>query len=91
MSVSAERTWQVKVEQMRKMMEDNPYRPTALLLSALDETACKFMKPLLSPDSCSCSNQSAQNESEAVTNLHSSPQPVQIPRNRPVSRPDGLS
>lgn len=40
-TVSAERTWQMKVEEMRKMMKDNPYRPTALLLSALDETACK--------------------------------------------------
>lgn len=41
MNVSSERTWQMKVEQMRKMMEDSPYKPTALLLSALDETACK--------------------------------------------------
>lgn len=40
-NVSAERTWQMKVEEMRKIMKDNPYRPTALLLSALDETACK--------------------------------------------------
>lgn len=39
--VSAERTWQMKVEEMRMKMRDNPYRPTALLLSALDETACK--------------------------------------------------
>ncbi|XP_056898899.1 xaa-Pro aminopeptidase 2 [Takifugu flavidus] len=37
-----QRTWQMKVEQMRKMMEDSPYRPTALLLSALDETAWLF-------------------------------------------------
>lgn len=46
-NVSAERTWQMKVEQMRKMMEDSPYRPTALLLSALDETACKQPKYIL--------------------------------------------
>ncbi|CAF94931.1 unnamed protein product, partial [Tetraodon nigroviridis] len=37
-----QRTWQMKVEEMRKKMRDNPYRPTALLLSALDETAWLF-------------------------------------------------
>lgn len=40
-NVSPDRTWQMKVEQIRKIMEESPYRPTALLLSALDETACK--------------------------------------------------
>lgn len=43
MRVSTERTWQMKVEHMRKMMADSPYKPTALLLSALDETACKWL------------------------------------------------
>lgn len=37
----AERSWQIKVEEIRVMMRDNPYKPTALLLSALDETACE--------------------------------------------------
>lgn len=37
----AERSWQTKVEEIRVMMRDNPYKPTALLLSALDETACE--------------------------------------------------
>ncbi|XP_075902797.1 xaa-Pro aminopeptidase 2 [Nelusetta ayraudi] len=37
-----ERTWEMKVEQMRKIMDDNPYGPTALLLSALDENAWLF-------------------------------------------------
>lgn len=46
-NVTAERTWQMKVEEMRKMMKDNLYRPTALLLSALDETACKSLKYIL--------------------------------------------
>lgn len=35
------RSWQIKVEEIRVMMRDNPYKPTALLLSALDETACE--------------------------------------------------
>uniref|UniRef100_A0AAR2L1A2 X-prolyl aminopeptidase (aminopeptidase P) 2, membrane-bound n=1 Tax=Pygocentrus nattereri TaxID=42514 RepID=A0AAR2L1A2_PYGNA len=35
-------TWQNKVDQIRGQMMDNPYKPTALLLSALDETACKW-------------------------------------------------
>lgn len=39
--VFAERPWQMKVEHVRNQMRDNPYEPTALLLSALDETACK--------------------------------------------------
>lgn len=39
--VCTERTWQMKVELMRKTMADNPYGPTALLLSALDENACE--------------------------------------------------
>ncbi|KAG7266525.1 hypothetical protein CRUP_036541 [Coryphaenoides rupestris] len=38
------RTWQMKVEEIRVEMAMNPYKPTALLLSALDETACK--KPM---------------------------------------------
>lgn len=38
----SERSWQMKVEQIRTQMKDNPYEPTALLLSALDETACKY-------------------------------------------------
>uniref|UniRef100_A0A3B4CUN0 X-prolyl aminopeptidase (aminopeptidase P) 2, membrane-bound n=3 Tax=Pygocentrus nattereri TaxID=42514 RepID=A0A3B4CUN0_PYGNA len=37
-----ERTWQNKVDQIRGQMMDNPYKPTALLLSALDETAWLF-------------------------------------------------
>lgn len=36
------RPWQVKVQDLRKQMTDNPYEPTALLLSALDETAWLF-------------------------------------------------
>ncbi|CAK6964699.1 xaa-Pro aminopeptidase 2 [Scomber scombrus] len=36
------RTWQMKVEHIRNQMRDNPYEPTALLLSALDETAWLF-------------------------------------------------
>ncbi|XP_071392523.1 xaa-Pro aminopeptidase 2 [Centroberyx affinis] len=36
------RTWQMKVEHIRSQMRDNPYQPTALLLSALDETAWLF-------------------------------------------------
>uniref|UniRef100_A0A7N8Y0G3 X-prolyl aminopeptidase (aminopeptidase P) 2, membrane-bound n=1 Tax=Mastacembelus armatus TaxID=205130 RepID=A0A7N8Y0G3_9TELE len=42
MCVFAERSWQMKVEQIRNQMRDNPYKPTALLLSALDETAWLF-------------------------------------------------
>ncbi|KAF4091455.1 hypothetical protein AMELA_G00037040 [Ameiurus melas] len=34
-----ERSWQRKVEQIRAQMMNNPYKPTAVLLSALDETA----------------------------------------------------
>uniref|UniRef100_A0A665UH52 X-prolyl aminopeptidase (aminopeptidase P) 2, membrane-bound n=1 Tax=Echeneis naucrates TaxID=173247 RepID=A0A665UH52_ECHNA len=34
-------TWQDKVTLIRSQLRDNPYQPTALLLSALDETACK--------------------------------------------------
>ncbi|MCI4379926.1 hypothetical protein PGIGA_G00234090 [Pangasianodon gigas] len=34
-----ERTWQMKVDQIRAQMMNNPYKPTAVLLSALDETA----------------------------------------------------
>ncbi|XP_053487590.1 xaa-Pro aminopeptidase 2 isoform X1 [Ictalurus furcatus] len=34
-----ERSWQMKVEQIRAQMMNNPYKPTAVLLSALDETA----------------------------------------------------
>uniref|UniRef100_A0A7N8XI61 Xaa-Pro aminopeptidase n=1 Tax=Mastacembelus armatus TaxID=205130 RepID=A0A7N8XI61_9TELE len=37
-----QRSWQMKVEQIRNQMRDNPYKPTALLLSALDETAWLF-------------------------------------------------
>lgn len=37
-----ERAWQMKVEQIRRMMDNNPYEPTALLLSALDENAWLF-------------------------------------------------
>uniref|UniRef100_A0A6Q2X688 Xaa-Pro aminopeptidase 2 n=1 Tax=Esox lucius TaxID=8010 RepID=A0A6Q2X688_ESOLU len=36
------RTWQMKVEHIRSQMRDNPYKPTAVLLSALDETAWLF-------------------------------------------------
>lgn len=32
----------MKVEQIRAQMMNNPYKPTAVLLSALDETACKI-------------------------------------------------
>ncbi|XP_030251762.1 xaa-Pro aminopeptidase 2 [Sparus aurata] len=37
-----QRTWQMKVDHIRNQMRDNPYEPTALLLSALDETAWLF-------------------------------------------------
>uniref|UniRef100_A0A8C7HPS2 X-prolyl aminopeptidase (aminopeptidase P) 2, membrane-bound n=1 Tax=Oncorhynchus kisutch TaxID=8019 RepID=A0A8C7HPS2_ONCKI len=37
-----QRTWQKKVEHIRIQMTDNPYKPTAVLLSALDETAWLF-------------------------------------------------
>uniref|UniRef100_A0A8C1FYH1 X-prolyl aminopeptidase (aminopeptidase P) 2, membrane-bound n=1 Tax=Cyprinus carpio carpio TaxID=630221 RepID=A0A8C1FYH1_CYPCA len=37
-----ERTWPMKVEQIRAQISDNPYKPTAVLLSALDETAWLF-------------------------------------------------
>ncbi|CAJ1058881.1 xaa-Pro aminopeptidase 2 [Xyrichtys novacula] len=37
-----QRSWQTKVEDIRNQMKDNPYEPTALLLSALDETAWLF-------------------------------------------------
>ncbi|XP_067455777.1 xaa-Pro aminopeptidase 2 [Thunnus thynnus] len=37
-----QRSWQMKVEHIRHQMRDNPYEPTALLLSALDETAWLF-------------------------------------------------
>lgn len=37
-----QRTWQNKVEDIRSQMKLNPYEPTALLLSALDETAWLF-------------------------------------------------
>lgn len=37
-----QRSWQVKVEHIRSQIRDNPYGPTALLLSALDETAWLF-------------------------------------------------
>ncbi|XP_063045412.1 xaa-Pro aminopeptidase 2 [Engraulis encrasicolus] len=37
-----ERTWQQKVAYIRGMMTENPYEPTAVLLSALDETAWLF-------------------------------------------------
>lgn len=37
-----QRPWQVKVQDIRKQMTENPYGPTALLLSALDETAWLF-------------------------------------------------
>uniref|UniRef100_A0AAQ5XA68 X-prolyl aminopeptidase (aminopeptidase P) 2, membrane-bound n=1 Tax=Amphiprion ocellaris TaxID=80972 RepID=A0AAQ5XA68_AMPOC len=42
MCLFAERSWQTKVEHIRNQMRDNPYEPTALLLSALDETAWLF-------------------------------------------------
>uniref|UniRef100_A0A665UGW3 X-prolyl aminopeptidase (aminopeptidase P) 2, membrane-bound n=1 Tax=Echeneis naucrates TaxID=173247 RepID=A0A665UGW3_ECHNA len=38
----AESTWQDKVTLIRSQLRDNPYQPTALLLSALDETAWLF-------------------------------------------------
>ncbi|XP_076877065.1 xaa-Pro aminopeptidase 2 [Brachyhypopomus gauderio] len=37
-----ERTWQMKVEEIRGQMLENVYQPSALLLSALDETAWLF-------------------------------------------------
>ncbi|XP_071313603.1 xaa-Pro aminopeptidase 2 isoform X1 [Trachinotus anak] len=37
-----QRSWQSKVGNIRNQMMDNPYQPTALLLSALDETAWLF-------------------------------------------------
>nr|XP_029131976.1 xaa-Pro aminopeptidase 2-like isoform X2 [Labrus bergylta] len=37
-----QRSWQIKVEDIRDQMRDNPYEPTAVLLSALDETAWLF-------------------------------------------------
>lgn len=37
-----QRSWQMKVDQIRNEMRVNPYEPTALLLSALDETAWLF-------------------------------------------------
>ncbi|XP_068596453.1 xaa-Pro aminopeptidase 2 [Brachionichthys hirsutus] len=37
-----QRTWQMKVELIRNQMRDHPHQPTALLLSALDETAWLF-------------------------------------------------
>ncbi|XP_064185349.1 xaa-Pro aminopeptidase 2 [Anguilla rostrata] len=37
-----ERTWQMKVGDIRQQIRDNPYKPTAVLLSALDETAWLF-------------------------------------------------
>lgn len=37
-----QRSWQEKVEIIRSQIRDNPYEPTALLLSALDETAWLF-------------------------------------------------
>ncbi|KAE8285708.1 Xaa-Pro aminopeptidase 2 [Larimichthys crocea] len=36
------RSWQIKVTDIRNQIKDNPYKPTALLLSALDETAWLF-------------------------------------------------
>lgn len=33
----------MKAEHIRNQMAENPYDSTALLLSALDETACKFI------------------------------------------------
>ncbi|KAI1898111.1 hypothetical protein AGOR_G00068980 [Albula goreensis] len=37
-----ERTWQMKVEHIRQEIRNNAYKPTAVLLSALDETAWLF-------------------------------------------------
>ncbi|XP_029297047.1 LOW QUALITY PROTEIN: xaa-Pro aminopeptidase 2 [Cottoperca gobio] len=37
-----QRSWQMKVEHIRNQIRENPYEPTALLLSALDETAWLF-------------------------------------------------
>lgn len=37
-----QRSWQEKVQDIRKQMTENPYQPSALLLSALDETAWLF-------------------------------------------------
>ncbi|KAM6999809.1 LOW QUALITY PROTEIN: xaa-Pro aminopeptidase 2 [Tautogolabrus adspersus] len=37
-----QRSWQIKVEDIRNQMRNNPYEPTAVLLSALDETAWLF-------------------------------------------------
>ncbi|XP_055368480.1 xaa-Pro aminopeptidase 2 isoform X2 [Betta splendens] len=37
-----QRSWQMKVEHIRSEMAESPYKPTALLLSALDETAWLF-------------------------------------------------
>ncbi|XP_059201471.1 xaa-Pro aminopeptidase 2 [Centropristis striata] len=37
-----QRSWQMKVDHIRNQIRDNPYEPTALLLSALDETAWLF-------------------------------------------------
>ncbi|XP_045886752.1 xaa-Pro aminopeptidase 2 [Micropterus dolomieu] len=37
-----QRSWQMKVAHIRNQIRDNPYEPTALLLSALDETAWLF-------------------------------------------------
>ncbi|KAK7922519.1 hypothetical protein WMY93_009421 [Mugilogobius chulae] len=37
-----QRTWQEKVQDIRRQMSENPYEPTALLLSALEETAWLF-------------------------------------------------
>lgn len=36
------RTWQEKVKEIRAQMKNNPYQPTALLISALDESAWLF-------------------------------------------------
>ncbi|KAM3612458.1 uncharacterized protein V6R79_008533 [Siganus canaliculatus] len=37
-----QRTWEMKVSDIRSQMKENPYGPTAVLLSALDETAWLF-------------------------------------------------
>lgn len=37
-----QRSWQIRVTDIRNQMKENPYEPTALLLSALDETAWLF-------------------------------------------------
>ncbi|KAM9356538.1 xaa-Pro aminopeptidase 2 [Symphorus nematophorus] len=37
-----QRSWQKKVDLIRNQMKENPYEPTAVLLSALDETAWLF-------------------------------------------------